>query len=60
MADEPQQEDRTEAAPPRRLQKARERGQVPVSRELTTFAGLAAVTLAIVATGPQAVHGLAL
>jgi flagellar biosynthetic protein FlhB len=60
MADESQQEDRTEAATPRRLQKARERGQVPVSRELTTFAGLAAVTLAIVATGPQAVHGLAL
>jgi flagellar biosynthesis protein FlhB len=60
MAGEPQQEDRTEAATPRRLQKARDEGQVPVSRELTTFAGLAAVTLAMVMTGPQAVHRLAL
>ncbi|HEX4171778.1 MAG TPA: flagellar type III secretion system protein FlhB [Acetobacteraceae bacterium] len=57
MAD---QEDRSEAATPRRLQKAREQGQVPVSRELTTFAGLAAVGLLMVMTGPQAVHGLAL
>lgn len=60
MAGESQQEDRTEAATPRRLQKAREEGQVPVSRELTSFAGLAAVALAMVVAGPQAVHGLAL
>ena len=48
MAGDTHQEDRTEAATPRRLQKAREEGQVPVSRELTGFAGLAAVTLALV------------
>ena len=60
MADETQQEDRTEAATPRRLQRAREEGQVPVSRELTGFAGLAAVTLALVVVGPGASHDLAL
>jgi flagellar biosynthetic protein FlhB len=57
MAD---QEDRSEAATPRRLQRAREEGQVPVSRELTTFAGLAAVSLAMLMTAPQAVHDLML
>src|SRR5262249_19131958 len=57
MAD---QEDRTEAATPRRLQKAREEGQVPVSRELSTFAGLAAVTLVLVMAGPATLHELAL
>ncbi|HME27715.1 MAG TPA: flagellar type III secretion system protein FlhB [Acetobacteraceae bacterium] len=60
MAGDTQQEDRTEAATPRRLQKAREEGQVPVSRELTGFAGLAAVTVALVLVGPGAAHELAL
>jgi flagellar biosynthetic protein FlhB len=60
MADESHQEDRTEAATPRRLQRAREEGQVPVSRELTTFAGLAAVTLAMVMVGPDTARDLAL
>jgi flagellar biosynthetic protein FlhB len=60
MAGEPQQDDRTEAATPRRLQRAREEGQTPISRELTTFAGLAAVTLALVMAAPSAVHDLAL
>jgi flagellar biosynthesis protein FlhB len=60
MAGEPQQDDRTEAATPRRLQRAREEGQVPVSRELTTFAGLAAVTLAFVMAGPATVQDLVL
>jgi flagellar biosynthesis protein FlhB len=59
MADS-QREDRTEAATPRRLQKAREEGQVPVSRELTGFAGLAAVTLALVVLAPNVAHELAL
>lgn len=58
MAEPSQQEDRSEAATPRRLQRAREQGQVPVSRELTTFAGLAAVSLAMIVTAPSAVHGL--
>lgn len=35
-------EDRTEAASPRRLQRAREEGDVPISRELGLFMGLAA------------------
>lgn len=60
MAGEPQQEDRTEAATPRRLQKAREEGHVAVSRELSTFAGLAGVTLALTMVGPFAIHELAL
>ena len=60
MANDVQQDDRTEAATPRRLQKAREEGQVPVSRELTGFAGLAAVTLALVLAAPGAAHELAL
>ena len=60
MADDSQQEDRTEAATPRRMQKAREEGQVPVSRELTGFAGLAAVTLTLVIAAPGVAHELAL
>ena len=56
---ETQQEERTEAATPRRLQKAREEGQVPVSRELATLAGLAAVTLAVMLFVPGMLHDLA-
>ncbi len=41
------QEDRTESPTARRLQKAREEGQVPVSREAVQLAGLAAVTLTL-------------
>jgi flagellar biosynthetic protein FlhB len=59
MAGDIQQEDRTEAATPRRLQKAREEGQVPVSRELTGLAGLAAVLLAFMLFAPNAAHDLA-
>ncbi len=59
VAGDTQQEERTEAATPRRLQKAREEGQVPVSRELTGLAGLAAVTLALVMLAPGAAHDLA-
>jgi flagellar biosynthetic protein FlhB len=39
-------EDRTEAPTPRRLEKAREEGQVPLSREVVGFATLAAAALA--------------
>ena len=45
-------EDRTEAATPRRLQRAREEGQVAVSREVPALAGLGAATLVISAFGP--------
>ena len=37
MADDSSSDDKTEAATPRRLEKAREEGQVARSRELTTF-----------------------
>jgi flagellar biosynthetic protein FlhB len=40
-------EDRTETATARHLDHAREEGQVPMSRELTTFVGLAAVVLVL-------------
>ena len=47
MAEERPEGDRTEAATPRRLQRAREEGQVPISRELQSLAGLFAVTLVL-------------
>ena len=56
MADEARQEDRTEAATPRRLQRAREEGHVPISRELPVLAGLIAVTLALSVAGPAVLH----
>jgi flagellar biosynthetic protein FlhB len=56
MAGDTHQEDRSEAATPRRLQKAREEGQVPVSRELVGFAALAAVTLTLLVAAPNMVH----
>jgi flagellar biosynthetic protein FlhB len=40
-------DDRTEAATQRHLDQARDEGQVPVSRELVTFASLAAVVLVL-------------
>jgi flagellar biosynthesis protein FlhB len=47
MAEGDQGEDRTETATTRHLDKAREAGQVPVSREVATFASLAAVVLVL-------------
>lgn len=52
-------EDRTEAATPRRLQKAREEGQVPLTREASSFAVLAVTTLVLAMVAPAAVRGLA-
>ena len=46
-------EDRTEAATPRRLQRAREEGHVAISREVPALAGLGAATLVIAAAGPM-------
>lgn len=61
MADEaPDAEDKTEAASPKRLQKAREEGRIPVSREMVAFAGLATATLAFALAGPHSARGLAL
>jgi flagellar biosynthetic protein FlhB len=55
----PDAEDRTEAATPRRLQKAREEGQVALSREVPTFAVLAAAALTLALVVPDAAHRLA-
>src|SRR5487761_1985643 len=52
MAEESDQGDRSVAATPRRLTRAREQGDVPLSRELPILAGLASVTLVLAASGP--------
>lgn len=59
MAEDTPQQDRTEAATPRRMQRAREEGRVPVSREVHNFAGLAAVTLVVAMAAGNTAHGLA-
>ena len=59
MPEHAQQGERTEAATPRRLQRAREEGQIPISREFVTLAGLAAVTLALVLVAPATMRDLA-
>jgi flagellar biosynthesis protein FlhB len=52
MAEEaPQGGERTEEPSQRRLQEARERGQVPRSRELTMFATMIGGSVALIATG---------
>ncbi|MDE2581082.1 MAG: flagellar biosynthesis protein FlhB [Rhodospirillales bacterium] len=52
-------EDRTEAATPRRLQRAREAGQAPVSRELASLAGLAVFALVLALAAPSEARALA-
>lgn len=47
-------EDKTEAASARQLQRAREEGRVPLSREVPALAGLGAVTMALSMAGPHA------
>jgi len=57
------QDDRTEAPTARRLQKAQEQGEVPVSREAVLLAGLAAAAITFLLMdsriGPHLVHPLA-
>jgi flagellar biosynthetic protein FlhB len=50
--------ERTEDPSPRRLQEARERGQVPRSRELTSFATMIGGSAALVAVGGSLAGGL--
>ncbi len=57
MSDESDLE-RTEAASPRRLEKAREEGQVPRSQELTTFTMLIAASGSLWVIGSTFVHKL--
>jgi flagellar biosynthesis protein FlhB len=47
------QEERTEAPTARRLERAREEGEVPVSREAVLLAGLVAPALMLVFIGPE-------
>ena len=50
-------EDRTEAATPRRLERARSEGSVAVSREVPALAGLGAATLMLSMLGSSMGHG---
>lgn len=51
--------EKTEAPTPRRLEKAREEGQVPLSRDLATAAALAGATVGAAMAGPEAARALA-
>ena len=51
-------EDRTEAATPRRLERARSEGSVAVSREVPALAGLGAATLVLSMFGSSIGHGM--
>ena len=51
--------EKTEEPSPRRLQEARERGQLPRSRELTNFAGMIGGSVALVAVGGTAASHMA-
>lgn len=53
-------EDRTEAATARQLQRAREEGRVPLSRDLPILAGLATASLMFMMAAPDAARRLAL
>ncbi len=61
MADDQQtdQEDKTEAATPKRLQQSRDEGEAPVSHEIVTLVSLAGVALAFMVTGPAISQDLA-
>jgi len=51
-------EDRTLAPSDHKLAQAREQGQAPVSKELVTAAGLGAVVLVLMLSGPELSHAL--
>ncbi len=53
-------EDRTEAATPRRLARAREEGRVPLSRELPALSVLIVLAMMLTMVMPQVAHDLAL
>jgi flagellar biosynthetic protein FlhB len=59
MAEENDQNgDKTEAPTPRRIEKAREEGEVPVSKDLSTAAALAGATIGAAMVGPDAAKAL--
>lgn len=51
-------QERTEQPTPKRLQEARDKGQVPRSRELTTLAVLLAGGSALISIGPSMINGM--
>jgi len=59
MAGEADGTERTEAATPRRLERARDAGQIALSREVAPFVGLAAAMLVLTTGGPAAARALA-
>ena len=59
MAEGADAEDRTEAATPKRLQQAREQGNVPVSREAAALAPLAGAALVLMGLGATSAFDLA-
>lgn len=59
MSGESAAEDRTEAPTQRRLEQAREQGQLPVSRDLTMLASLGGAVIGGLAVGPMAVRRMA-
>jgi flagellar biosynthetic protein FlhB len=58
VADAPDRDDRTEAPTPRRLEKARDEGQVAVSPELAALAALGAAALALALAMPAQIRHL--
>lgn len=58
MAERDTSQERTEQATPRRLQQAREKGQVPRSRDLSTMAVLLAAAISLLMLGPGMLHAL--
>ncbi len=59
MAGDGDQEDRTEAATAHHLAQAREAGDIPLSRDLASLAGLGAAALVLDMVVPSATHELA-
>lgn len=51
-------QERTEQATPKRIQEARDKGQIPRSRELNTVAALMAAAAMFIATGDSMLQGL--
>ncbi len=60
MADGGESGDRTKPATERRLQRAREEGDTPMSRELCVLAGLGAATLVLAMAGPGIARSLSM
>ena len=58
MADEPDREEKTEEASPRRREEAREKGQVALSQEVGSAAVLGAVVLALLVAGAWMAQGV--